>query len=279
LIEKCDALIIGGNILSIYTGILFEKNGMNVTIIEDDLYGSLLSQGPLFFIDFDDEKRGLLNKKSREIYYSFIKKSNFGFVWPIDLYDKLKENFHGHILNFSNKESFSLNNKSVKLMNLNKEIISEFIIVLDGILIKKFLLEKNIDLKNEIQDYGNMVLYSKGKNNFTFYENDLIVKRDDLIYLSGTWEKSYVNTIKKMLNLGVKINSEIKSSIIKRFWKSKHDTFKDGMPRLGNLLYENLYFMAGYSRFGISLGLELSKLLTQFVLGKPLDIDFDFIIQ
>ncbi|MGC8686425.1 MAG: FAD-dependent oxidoreductase [Thermoplasmata archaeon] len=274
--NKSDAVILGGNIFSLYAGILLEKNGLNVTIIENDLYSSILENGPLFFINFEDEKRKMLNYRSKEIFKELMRKNTREIIWPIDLFDRLKDKFSGKILNFSKFKEFFYDGIEISGIDAGLKISTNLVLVMDGILLKNFLNGKGYELKNYSFEFGNAVLMASGKDNIYYFYNDyLFIKQGDTVFASTIWENTKTNSFKKILTKGYEIVPGLENSLVKRFWKNRHDLFPDSLPRIGNILYKNFYFMAGYSRFGISLGLELSRLLTQLALGKPLDMDID----
>lgn len=279
MIDYSDALIIGGNVYGLYAGILLEKNGMDVTILENDLYNSMMVSGPLFFHAFSEDVKKPLYERSLSIYNELSKNKKGSFIWPIELYDKLRKNFNGKTLNFIKVESIVKDGKSVKGVRTNKgEINSKLILVLDGIITKNLLYMEKIDIKSIVMEYGNVIAEIDEKFNISMFNEKIIFNDKKFAYFSAPWKNSRVEFLISLFSEMAKEFPGIEKCLVRRVWKSNHDHFHDSLPRIGNVHFENAYFLAGYSRYGISFGLELTRLITQLALGKPTDFDVSKIL-
>ncbi len=279
MIDYSDALVIGGNVYGLYAGILLEKNGIDVTIVENDLYNSIMVSGPLFFHAFSEDVKKPLYERSLNIYNELSKNRKDSFVWPIELYDKLRKNFKGKTLNFIKIESIVKDGKIVKGVKTNRgEINTKLILVLDGIITKNLLSTEKINIENITMEYGNVIAEIDEKFNISMFNEKIVFNDKKFAYFSAPWKNSRVEFLISLFSEMAEEYPGIENCLVKRIWKNTHDHFYDSLPRVGNVHFENAYFLAGYSRYGITFRLELSRLLTQLALGKPTDFDVSKIL-
>lgn len=276
MIKNSDAIILGGNVFGLYAGILLEKNGISVTVIENDLFNSLMNIGPMFFNMFSGGIMEKIGERSMIIYREIMKRNWDGsFVWPIDLYDGLRRKFNGHILNFVNVHNLvKSGNRVIGIKTDHGSIETEMVLVMDGIISKDLLSKNKIEIGNEVIDYGNVLAELKGKRKVSIFNENIFFTDGNFAFLSAPWKNARIEFLAGLCNNVAETYPGMQDSLIRRFWKNRHDIFKDGMPKVGTIFFSNAYFMAGYSRYGISLGLELSRLITQIALGKPTDLDY-----
>jgi len=276
MIKNSDAIILGGNVFGLYAGILLEKNGIDVTVIENDLFNSVMSIGPMFFNMFSGGIMEKIGERSLSIYREIMKRNWDGsLIWPIDLYDGLRKKFNGHILNFVNVQNLVKNGNDVIGIKTDHGVIdTEMVLVMDGIISKDLLSKNKIEIGSEIIDYGNILAELNGKHKVSMSNENIFFTDGNFAFLSAPWKNSRVEFLAGLFNNVAETYPGMQDCLLRRFWKSRHDLFRDWMPRVGNILFSNAYFIAGYSRYGISSGLELSRLITQIALGKPADFDF-----
>lgn len=275
MIKKSDAIILGGNVFALYAGIHLEKNGINVTIVEHDLFRSMINMGPMFFIKFNGGIMEKINEKSLSIYKEIMRKDwNGDFIWPIDLYYELKKKFNGVVLNHVSFNDFSSNgNKITGIVTNLGTIETELVIFMDHTFLKFLSPHFNNLLDYNLFDYGNALLQLNEKFKVSMFDEDIIFSDGKLAFLSAPYVNKRFDFLKDLFYRAERIYPGLIDSTIIRFWRNSHDQFKDLKPRMGRIFFSNGYFMAGYSRYGISAGLELSRLLIQFALGKPMDFD------
>lgn len=276
MIKSSDAIILGGNVFGLYAGILLEKNGIGVTVIENDLFNSLMSIGPMFFNRFSGGIMEKIGERSMTIYSEIMKRDWDGsLIWPIDLYDNLRKKFNGHILNFINVQDLVKNGNDVIGIKTDYGLIeTEMVLVMNGIISKDLLSKNKIEIGNEIISYGNVLAELKGKRKFSIFNENTFFTDGNFAFFSAPWKNARIEFLEVLFNNVAETYQGMQDCLIMRFWKNRHDVFRDLMPRVGSIFFSNAYFIAGYSRYGISTGLELSRLITQIALGKPADFDY-----